>query len=241
MSWIDWTCKHYTIVCGILSAFPQLESGTVWPVQAQYCYTQRSDLPCWLYLNWYDAVNRSFCFLGKLPPSHALLSITLDQCSTCLVSFCTKNLSQLCWYAYWVLCYTELLQFRPMDKEYLPSAGSIREPEVNQPSKLSAEESKKVSTIICKIVSHKPLPSAVHSQFVSRAQDEMSWSKLHYMSYATATHCICQCFKRVLWLSLLPLLLPWQEIEKAREPSGGRQGTVPPSQEKEGYVADLDE
>ena len=32
-----------------------------------------------------------------------------------------------------------------------------------------------------------------------------------------------------------------QEIEKAVEPKDGKQGTVPPKQEREGYVADLDE
>ena len=32
-----------------------------------------------------------------------------------------------------------------------------------------------------------------------------------------------------------------QEIEKAVEPRDGKQGTVPPKQEREGYVADLDE
>jgi len=32
-----------------------------------------------------------------------------------------------------------------------------------------------------------------------------------------------------------------KEINKAREPKDGQQGTVPPKEEKEGYVADLDE
>lgn len=32
-----------------------------------------------------------------------------------------------------------------------------------------------------------------------------------------------------------------QEIQNAREPSNGTAGTIPPAQEKEGYVADLDE
>lgn len=32
-----------------------------------------------------------------------------------------------------------------------------------------------------------------------------------------------------------------QEIQNAREPSNGHPGTIPPAQEKEGYVADLDE
>lgn len=33
----------------------------------------------------------------------------------------------------------------------------------------------------------------------------------------------------------------FQEISKAVEPKDGKPGTVPPNQEREGYVADLDE
>ncbi len=39
------------------------------------------------------------------------------------------------------------------------------------------------------------------------------------------------------WSSSLHL----QEISKAVEPKDGQQGTVPPTEEREGYVADLDE
>ena len=38
-----------------------------------------------------------------------------------------------------------------------------------------------------------------------------------------------------------PTCFSMQEIQNAREPSNGTAGTIPPAQEKEGYVADLDE